>query len=109
MEMEEGADLDVEEVAYIWIPEEFETVVHSEAFRAVIMNPIERIAEIEACAIFVSACGITVLIRHHVAAVENAVAQADGPFAEFEIEFSAVWTGVLADVPAVVLESLQPA
>ena len=109
MEMEEGAHLDIEEVAYIWIPEEFETVVHSEAFRAVVMNPIERISEIKAGAIFIAAGVGAVVLRHHGAAVEDAVAQADVPFAEFEIEFGSVWAGVLTYVPAVVLESLKPA
>ena len=107
--MEEGAHLDVKEVAYIWVPEEFEAVVHSEALRAVVMHPVERFSELEAGAIFISAGVGAVVIRHHVAAVEDAVAQADVPFAEFEIEFGAVRAGVLTYVPAVVLESLKPA
>ena len=106
--MEERTHLDVKMFVGERIPENLEPVVHAEIFRRIIMDTVERIAEIEVVSIFESSRICPVVVRHHVLSVKHSVTHAEIPLPEFKVELRTVRTCVLSYVLPVVLKALKP-
>mgnify|MGYP007053723545 CR=1 FL=1 len=107
--METGSDPDLQILAQMRFIEDLYPIIYTGTRTAVIVHPIERIAEIQPVTVLVTTGILTVIIRHHIRTAEKPVMNADIPFLDPQIQFTTTREHIMTDKNPIMLHSLKPA